>query len=63
MLCDSIVKKMFDFKYFQYFEIVLKIRKKGGKKNLKMLFLCLFHSLKENFFPDLYQNLYSRSIS
>lgn len=32
MLCDSIVKKMFDFKYFQYFEIVLKIRKKGGKK-------------------------------
>lgn len=32
MLCDSIIKKMFDFKYFQYFEIVLKIRKKGGKK-------------------------------
>lgn len=32
MLCDSIVKKMFDFKYFQYFEIVLKTRKKGGKK-------------------------------
>lgn len=50
MLCDSIVKKMFDFKYFQYFEIVLKIRKKGGKKfkNVIPLSISFF---ERKFFP------------
>lgn len=51
MLCDSIVKKMFDFKYFQYFEIVLKIRKKGGKKKFKNVIPLSISFFERKFFP------------
>lgn len=59
MLCDFIVKEFTILNISNISKLYWKFERKGKKRNLEIFrLLCLFHSSRENFFPEFKTSFY-----